>query len=86
MNKIGDVADETGFVRKGKDVSNKNIVNYGAVHDNQLFSISFSINQNYFFTCSTSGHLKKWSVMERVMVKNYGAVCKTPVNIIKAVE
>ena len=60
--------------------------NYGSIYNGQTFYCSPCQDNVSFYTVSTGGGLKKYSLIEKKQLKDYGTVSKSQVSTIKMLE
>jgi hypothetical protein len=62
------------------------LINYGSVYNGAMFNFAMSQDSEHFFTVSSNGHLRKLSMGEKKMIRDYGQVTKSEVSGLKLFE
>ena len=70
--------------KKKRDIPN--LINYGSAYNGAMFSVAICGDSEHFFTISSNGHLRKLSLGEKKMVRDYGQLTKSEVSGLKLFE
>merc|ERR1712194_756965 len=62
------------------------LINYGSVYNGAMFSFAMSQDSESLFTVSSNGFLRKLSMGEKKMVRDYGQVTKSEVSGLRLFE
>ena len=50
------------------------IKDFGRVHDYAITGIVITVDQKFWFTCSTNGELKQWNYGDNTLVRDHGNI------------